>query len=116
GAVTAMNLDGGGSSTMVVRNKVINRPSDPGGPRHVSSALLVLNGPDPGEASFGGPSSTSGAATMAGPAASGSWRLAARDPGSTGGLVQALVARDLWAPGFRLTPALARMLRLYLRG
>ncbi|MFP5502504.1 MAG: phosphodiester glycosidase family protein, partial [Candidatus Sericytochromatia bacterium] len=41
GAVEALNLDGGGSTTMVVRNKVINRPSD-GWERPVSTALLVL--------------------------------------------------------------------------
>lgn len=40
GAVDAMNLDGGGSSTMVVRGIVLNAPSD-GRPRPVSNALLV---------------------------------------------------------------------------
>lgn len=40
GAVDAMNLDGGGSSTMVVRDVVLNAPSD-GKPRPVSNALLV---------------------------------------------------------------------------
>lgn len=40
GAVDAMNLDGGGSSTMVVRDVVLNAPSD-GQPRPVSNALLV---------------------------------------------------------------------------
>lgn len=30
GAVDAMNLDGGGSSTMVVRDRLFNRPSDVG--------------------------------------------------------------------------------------
>ena len=40
GAVEAMNLDGGGSSTMVVRGIVLNAPSD-GRPRPVSNALLV---------------------------------------------------------------------------
>ena len=49
GAVHALNLDGGGSSTMVVRDKVVNRPSD-GRERGISSAVLVLPGPDPGEA------------------------------------------------------------------
>lgn len=50
GAVTALNLDGGGSSTMVVEGQVVNRPSD-GHERSISSALLVLPGPDPGEPS-----------------------------------------------------------------
>ena len=43
GAVDAMNLDGGGSSTMVVRGIVLNAPSD-GRPRSVSNALLVWAG------------------------------------------------------------------------
>lgn len=37
----ALNLDGGGSSTMVVRGKVVNRPSDSTGPRAVSDAIGV---------------------------------------------------------------------------
>ena len=37
----ALNLDGGGSTTMVVKGKVINRPSDPAGPRAVSDAIVV---------------------------------------------------------------------------
>lgn len=41
GAVDAMNLDGGGSTTMFVDGKVVNRPSDKEGERKVSDALLV---------------------------------------------------------------------------
>jgi exopolysaccharide biosynthesis protein len=41
GARDALNLDGGGSTTMVVRGEVVNRPSDRGGPRRVSDALYV---------------------------------------------------------------------------
>ena len=37
----ALNLDGGGSTTMVVKGKIVNKPSDPTGPRPVSDALLV---------------------------------------------------------------------------
>ncbi|MBU6428182.1 MAG: phosphodiester glycosidase family protein [Cyanobacteria bacterium REEB65] len=40
GAVEAINLDGGGSTTMVVKGHVVNHPSD-GGERAVSNALLV---------------------------------------------------------------------------
>lgn len=43
GLVDALNLDGGGSSTMVVKGAVVNRPSDPTGPRPVSDAIVVLN-------------------------------------------------------------------------
>jgi exopolysaccharide biosynthesis protein len=46
GLVDALNLDGGGSTTMVVGDEVVNRPSDPVGPRSVSDVLLVL--PRPG--------------------------------------------------------------------
>jgi len=48
GAVQALNLDGGGSSTMVVEGVVVNRPSDDRLGR-TSNAVLVLPGPDPGE-------------------------------------------------------------------
>lgn len=41
GAVDAMNLDGGGSTTMFLDGKVVNRPSDKEGERKVSDALLV---------------------------------------------------------------------------
>jgi hypothetical protein len=38
----ALNLDGGGSTTMVVKDRVVNKPSDPIGPRSVSDAVVVL--------------------------------------------------------------------------
>jgi exopolysaccharide biosynthesis protein len=38
----ALNLDGGGSTTMVVGGRIVNRPSDPGGPRPVSDAIVVI--------------------------------------------------------------------------
>jgi len=41
GATDALNLDGGGSTTMVVRGEIVNRPSDLTGPRPVSDALIV---------------------------------------------------------------------------
>jgi hypothetical protein len=41
GAVTAMNLDGGGSTTMVLEGQVVNRPSDPSGERADGDAVLV---------------------------------------------------------------------------
>ena len=42
GAYEAMNFDGGGSTTMVVDGKVVNRPSDATGERAVGSALLIV--------------------------------------------------------------------------
>jgi exopolysaccharide biosynthesis protein len=41
GAVDAMNLDGGGSTTMFLDGKVVNYPSDKEGERKVSDAILV---------------------------------------------------------------------------
>ena len=43
GVYQAVNLDGGGSTTMVVRNKIVNSPSDAGGERSVANALLVIS-------------------------------------------------------------------------
>jgi exopolysaccharide biosynthesis protein len=48
GASEAINLDGGGSTAMVVRDpdggvlEVVNRPSDPGGERAVGNALAIV--------------------------------------------------------------------------
>ena len=41
GAVDAINLDGGGSTTMVVTDKIVNHPSDVTGERPVSDAIIV---------------------------------------------------------------------------
>lgn len=41
GAVDAMNLDGGGSTTMYLDGKVVNVPSDKEGERKVSDAIIV---------------------------------------------------------------------------
>ena len=41
GAVDAMNLDGGGSTTMFLDGKVVNKPSDAEGERKVSDVLVV---------------------------------------------------------------------------
>lgn len=38
----ALNLDGGGSTTMVVKGRIVNQPSDPTGPRKVSDGLVVV--------------------------------------------------------------------------
>ncbi|MCL5035195.1 MAG: phosphodiester glycosidase family protein [Bacteroidetes bacterium] len=41
GAYDAVNMDGGGSSTMAIEGKVVNAPSDAAGERPVSDALVV---------------------------------------------------------------------------
>ena len=42
GLRSVMNLDGGGSTTMWVDGRIVNHPSDAGGPRKVSDAILVV--------------------------------------------------------------------------
>jgi hypothetical protein len=42
GAWDAINLDGGGSTTMVYNNQVVNSPSDPTGERAVANVLMVV--------------------------------------------------------------------------
>jgi hypothetical protein len=44
GAVNALNLDGGGSTVMVVADSIVNHPSDKEGERAVANALVVLGG------------------------------------------------------------------------
>ena len=41
GAVEAINLDGGGSTTMVLDGRVVNKPSDTNGERKVGDAIVV---------------------------------------------------------------------------
>lgn len=118
GASRAMNLDGGGSSTMWVRGKVVNRPSD-GRQRAVSSALVVLPGPDRNE-----PSPLLGSAS-----GETSWprerslgrkvpqpptsRAPLLDPASTGGLLDALARGDLGPRGLRLPDRLLSLVRIF---
>ncbi|MEO5822080.1 MAG: phosphodiester glycosidase family protein [Vicinamibacteraceae bacterium] len=42
GLTDALNLDGGGSTTMVIAGNIVNHPSDPTGARTVSDVLLVM--------------------------------------------------------------------------
>jgi Phosphodiester glycosidase len=91
-ATSALNLDGGGSTTMVVNGNVKNKPSS-GSERPVSSALLVLPGPDDGE-------STEPTEPPPGPGPGATWALMARDGGSIGGLASFLEWRGYRLPGF----------------
>jgi hypothetical protein len=43
GITDALNLDGGGSTTLVTAGRIANRPSDSNGERAVSNALLVID-------------------------------------------------------------------------
>jgi hypothetical protein len=41
GAYEAMNLDGGGSTTLVVRDSIVNKPSDANGERPVGNVVAI---------------------------------------------------------------------------
>jgi len=43
GCYNALNLDGGGSTTLVINDKIINYPSDLTGERPVGNALLIIS-------------------------------------------------------------------------
>jgi hypothetical protein len=43
GVYQAINLDGGGSTTMVIQGKIANKPSDATGERSVTNALLIVS-------------------------------------------------------------------------
>jgi hypothetical protein len=134
GAQNAINLDGGGSSTMWVNGLRVNRPSD-GFERGVGSALVVLPGDDPGQADLvladPAPSSSSPAPSPSATAAAiraqarrapeqplvspvvggepvAGWTAAASDPGSVGGLAEAMAA-----DGVPLSPDLQRARAVY---
>jgi hypothetical protein len=87
GATDALNIDGGGSTTMVVNGNIKGRPSD-GEERAVSSALVVLNGDDPGEPLDAGTSQSaqSFAPLPSLPTDETSYDAMAQDPASVGGL------------------------------
>jgi hypothetical protein len=122
GAVGAINLDGGGSTTMWVDGLgLVNDPADPRGERPVGSSVLVLPGPDPGE-----PATMTGSSVVSfvpevwvPPATDAAARraaaLAATDPGSIGGLMDALVAGELGGAG-ALPPAFLRYARRFRAG
>jgi Tol biopolymer transport system component len=110
GATWALNLDGGGSSTMVVRGRIVNVPSD-GRERPVCCSVMVLPGPDLRE--------TIGEAPISGEAeapedvaATGVNRRVALDPASSGGLADALDRGALEGYG-GLPPSLRSALRVF---
>ena len=52
GCEQALNLDGGGSSTMVVRGRVVNKPSDLFGEREVANSLHLVSSAPTGTLAF----------------------------------------------------------------
>jgi hypothetical protein len=123
GAVYAVNLDGGGGSTMWVKGQgVVNVPSDYSGERPVTNAVLVLPGADPDE-TVPGPFKrrAMGAGSVAAPptvdvespsTGRRTVRSALVDPGSTGGLMDALLHGDLGAHG-PVPPSFLEMARVF---
>jgi hypothetical protein len=125
--VNAVNLDGGGSSTMWIKGMgVVNHPSDSTGERAVIDALLLLPGADTSEptpraystkysskvralTSRNGRARPSPWYATSPTFARASWRRSLRDPGSTGGLMDWIVSSargrtraDLPAEVFRI--------------
>ena len=89
GARSAINLDGGGSTTMVLDGTIVNRVSDPQ-ERRVPTALLVLREPAPPAA----PPEAAMAPEAEAAAQQADLDAAAADPGSTAGLLQWLAAQE----------------------
>ncbi len=111
GAVYALNLDGGGGSTMWVKGSgVVNRPSDSTGERPSTNAILILPGTDSGEPMpltvLSGPVGPVDAAAAA--------ALQASDPASTGGLLEAIYAGS-FGPQPPLQPSWAKIARAFRR-
>jgi exopolysaccharide biosynthesis protein len=110
GATFALNLDGGGSSTMVIRGRVMNEPSD-GKQRRVSSAVLVLSGKDKQEVIGAEQPRTATPAVSLGPLSLDA-QAAIQDPASTGGLLEAMV-EGTFGPPVDLPRELDRALRMF---
>lgn len=145
GATWALNLDGGGSTTMWVEGEIVNRPSD-NPERPVGSALVVLPGPDvdePVPAPYTPPSPVPSPSISPSPSVSPSVSPSGgldvrpveivplsgferallvppsprcrslRDPGSTGGMLDALARGDLGPRPARLPRLLESALDVY---
>lgn len=124
GAYYAINIDGGGGSSMWLTDKgpwcitdtnggcLVDKPSD-GNERATLTAMLVLQGVDANEPPIGEAARTSIWNTGFGlpDDDSANWqRLSLMDPGSTGGLLDALAEQG------RLPDGLDRYLRVYRTG
>jgi hypothetical protein len=89
GARSAINLDGGGSTTMVIDGTIVNRISDPQ-ERRVPTAVLVLREPAPPAP----PPPAAMAPEAEAAAQQADLDAAAEDPGSTAGLLQWLATQE----------------------
>jgi Tol biopolymer transport system component len=110
GARDAVNFDGGGSSIMVIRGKIRNEPADDR-ERPVCCTVLVLPGGDRHER-IKPPSSSS---TALGAQAGGGGRWSLLDPGSTGGMLDAMSRGAFGADPSTLTAEMWSAVRAYRR-
>jgi hypothetical protein len=112
GATWALNMDGGGSSTMVVGSRIVNVPSD-GRERPVCCSVMVLPGPDPGETIGEAAGEAAVPEELSAPTVDPKAvaRRAALDPASSGGLADALARGVL--EGYRDLDGLRSALRIF---
>jgi hypothetical protein len=110
GATDAVNFDGGGSSTLVVKGKVRNEPSD-GKERPICCAVLVLPGKDKQEDI--GPASTLSTSAIPSTELFGGGSLSLVDPGSTGGMLDAMARGAFGADPSTLTAEMWSAVRTY---
>lgn len=122
GADYAINLDGGGGAAMWVANRgrycqvrkqhgcLVSRPSDPSGERPAVSSLLVLPGSDRGDPL----DASAAAASLPPPSAAdlAAANAALTDPGSTGGMLDAMFGGGLGEAPPR-APELRRAVQVY---
>jgi hypothetical protein len=115
-AYYAVNIDGGGGTTMWLSNRgpwcitntnggcLVNKPSDAAGERATLSALMILPGRDKDEPPIGSASRTT-LGTFFGATSddtTADWdALALQDPASTGGLLDALAEQGRLPAGLR---------------
>ena len=120
GATSALNLDGGGSTTMWVRGRTVNRVSG-GYERAVGSSVLVVRDEDPTSAPTPSPTESpiptptglydlGGETHLGDPVDTRTVCAGLRDPGSTGGLLDYLERKS---PGRRFGGALGRALAVF---
>jgi WD40 repeat protein len=110
GAKDAVNFDGGGSSTLVVKGKVRNEPSD-GKERPICCAVLVLPGKD-GQEDIG-PAATLSTSAIPSTELIGGGSLSLVDPGSTGGMLDAMARGAFGADPSTLTAKMWSAVRTY---
>jgi hypothetical protein len=121
GADFAINLDGGGGAAMWVAERgrycqvrkhpgcLVTRPSDATGERPANSALLIMPNGDPGDP-FG--AAVPSTLPAEGQAEADLAELALTDPGSTGGLLDAMFSGGIGRAPVHV-PGLRRDVRIY---